>query len=141
MSDKAVKTLILAAVLIGGGWLAWKWYQNYKAGQAGGGVPQLGTNLNSIAPELVGGSTGPAVAPAVNTPINITITESTQSRMPETPNVPMIPGGLNQSNPLGMDNNNPLEQANVGEASEVPEDAALEEPLMKVSQRRRRDRD
>jgi hypothetical protein len=135
VSDKSIKTLIIAGVLVVGAWFAWRYYQNYKAGQTGGGVPQLGTNLNSVAPELVGGSTGPAVAPAVNTPINITITDNTSKQMPETPNVPMLPGGANPGEPLGAGINNPLEQANSGTPSTVPEDAATQEPLMKTSQR------
>ena len=122
MSDKAVKTIILAGVLVLGAWFAWRYYQNWKAGQAGGGVPQLGTNLNSMAPELVGGSTGPAVAPAVNTPINITITDNTQrGAMPESPNVPMVPGG-----PI----RNPVTNSNEAPGSAVPEDAAMQEPLI-----------
>jgi len=105
--------------------LAWRLYQNYKANQIdGGGAPQLGTNLNSIAPELVGGSSGPAVSPAVNTPVSITITDnrSIQAQEPEAPNTPVIPGG-----PM----RNPLGEATEDTGSEVPEDAAMETPLVK----------
>lgn len=124
MSDKTVKTLILLAVLAGGGYLAWRWYSNYRAGQAGG-VPQLGTNLNSVAPELVGGSSGPAVAPAANIPVNITITDnrSSQREMPETPNTPMFPANTPP--------NNQLNAANEDSGSDMPEDAATVQPLVK----------
>jgi hypothetical protein len=47
--------LIVAAVAVAG-YLGWRWWQNR---QQGGGTGQLGTNLNSIAPALVAGSTGP----------------------------------------------------------------------------------
>jgi hypothetical protein len=132
--DKTVKTLILVAVLAGAAYLAWRWYQNYKAGQTGGGVPQLGTNLNSVAPELVGGSSGPSVAPVVSTPVTVTITQDTKSAMPETPNTPMIPAGASDSAPLGADTNNPIGAATADSGSDMPEDAATVEPLVKQSQ-------
>lgn len=123
VSDKTVKTLIILAVLAGGGYLAWRWYANYRAGQAGGGVPQLGTNLNSVAPELVGGSSGPAVAPAANIPVSITITDSRSTQMPETPNTPMLP--------VNQPTNNQLNAANDDSGSDMPEDAATVTPLVK----------
>lgn len=132
--DKTLKTLILVAVLAGGIYLAWRFYQNYKAGQLGGGVPQLGTNLNSVAPELVGGSAGPSVAPVVNTPVNVTITQDTRSTMPETPNTPMIPAGASSDNPMGADTNNPVSNATADTGGSMPEDAATVEPLVKQSQ-------
>lgn len=74
---KDTKTLLIIGVVIVAGYLAWRMYQNYKAQQPGGG--QLGTNLNSIAPELVGGSQGPEVQPAFNVPVNITVSTSDTS--------------------------------------------------------------
>lgn len=132
--DKTLKTLILVAVLAGAAYLAYRWYQNYKSGQTGGGVPQLGTNLNSVAPELVGGSAGPSVAPVVNTPVNVTITQDTRAQMPDTPNVTMIPAGQSDTAPLGADNNNPLGAANEDTGGTMPEDAATVEPLVKTAQ-------
>lgn len=38
-------------------------------------APGGSTDLNSVAPELVGGSSGPTVGPAVQLPVNITLTE------------------------------------------------------------------
>jgi len=133
-NDKLMKTLILVAVLAGGAYLAWRFYQNYKTGQLSGGVPQLGTNLNSVAPELVGGSAGPSVAPVVNTPVNVTITQDTRSTMPETPNTPMIPAGSSDSAPMGADTNNPVSNATADAGGSMPEDAATVEPLVKQSQ-------
>jgi hypothetical protein len=91
---KSSHTWIIAGVAAVAVFLAWRWYQNYQAAQPGGG--QLGTNLNSIAPELVGGSQGPTAQPAFNVPVNITVSSS--SPPPETPDKDdrMIP-----ANPVG----------------------------------------
>jgi hypothetical protein len=133
VSDKTIKTLLMVGVLAVGAWFAWRYYQNYKAGQTGSGVPQLGTNLNSIAPFLVGGSSGPAVAPAVNTPVNITITESSVSKMPDisrgsNPTGPVFPG-----TPMmpARDTDNQLETANSAPADTMQEDTAEKVPLIK----------
>jgi len=64
---------ITAVIVIG--YVGWRWWQARQSGNSP--TASFGTNLNSVAPEMVGGSSGPAVAPAVNTPINITVTEST----------------------------------------------------------------
>lgn len=92
--NKNAKIAIIVVVVAVGGYLAWRWYQNYKAAQPGGG--QLGTNLNSIAPELVGGSQGPVAQPAFDVPININVSSS--SPPPETPDAQdqMVP-----ANPVG----------------------------------------
>lgn len=136
-NDKTLKTLILVVVLAGGAYLAWRFYQNYKAGQTGG-VPQLGTNLNSIAPELVGGSAGPSVAPVISTPVNVTITQDTRAQMPDTPNVTMIPAGSSDNSPLGADINNPLGAANADTGGSMPVDSATVEPLVKTAQEQQR---
>jgi hypothetical protein len=118
----------MVGVLAVGAWFAWRYYQNYKAGQTGGGVPQLGSNLNSVAPFLVGGSSGPAVSPAVNTPVNITITETGGATFPDrdsginVPNTPMIPTAAT---------NNPLENANTIGADTMQDDTADKAPLIK----------
>lgn len=54
MDKKTKAILILGAVLVGG-YLALRWWENRQ----GGGGGQLGTNLNSVAPALIAGSTGP----------------------------------------------------------------------------------
>jgi hypothetical protein len=94
MKNKTVQIGIVVAVLAVGGFLAWRWWQNRQAATPGGG--QLGTNLNSIAPELVGGSSGPVAQPAFDVPVNITVSSS--SPPPETPDSSdqMVP-----ANPVG----------------------------------------
>lgn len=56
--DKRVKwgLIGLAAVVVA--YFGYQWWQN-RSSSGGSGVPQLGTNLNSVAPELIAGSTGP----------------------------------------------------------------------------------
>lgn len=54
--NKKTKTVLIAVAVAGAVYLIYKWYVGR---QSGGGGTQLGTNLNSIAPELIGGSTGP----------------------------------------------------------------------------------
>lgn len=95
--NKNTKTLIIIGVLVVAGYLAWRAYQNYKANQPGGG--QLGTNLNSIAPELVGGSQGPVAQPAFNVPVNISVSSSSPAPPPETPDAgdTMIPANATSS--------------------------------------------
>jgi len=73
--------LILLAVLVIGGFLVMRWYENKKAAEANNNgqannLGPTGSNLNSIAPELVGGSTGPSIGPAMSVPIDITVTSS-----------------------------------------------------------------
>lgn len=94
---KDTKVLIIAAVVVAAGYIAWRLYQNYKANQPGGG--QLGTNLNSIAPELVGGSQGPTAQPAFNVPVNISVSSSSPAPQPETPDAgdQMIPANATSS--------------------------------------------
>jgi hypothetical protein len=112
MQDKTLKTLLLVAVLVLGAYILWRLYQNWKAngGSFGGTFGQLGTNLNSIAPELVGGSQGPQAGPGVNMPVNITLTETTNSQEP--PPQAMVPAGQSADNPLGMQSPNALTMAN-----------------------------
>jgi hypothetical protein len=92
--NKNVKIGIGLAVLAIAGYLAWRWWQARQAATPGGG--QLGTNLNSIAPELVGGSSGPVAQPAFDVPVNITV--SSESPPPQSPDADdtMIP-----ANPVG----------------------------------------
>jgi hypothetical protein len=92
--NKTGKALLLAGVAAVAVFLAWRWWQNRQAATAGGG--QLGTNLNSIAPELVGGSSGPVAQPAFDVPVNITVSSS--SPPPDSPDDgdKMIP-----ANPVG----------------------------------------
>lgn len=72
--SKTTRTLLLVAALAAAGFLVWKYMRNRQQQNTGTGT--LGTNLNSVAPELIGGSTGPSLGPAVNLPINITLTDT-----------------------------------------------------------------
>lgn len=93
--SKGWKTVIIVGAVAVAAYLAWRWYQNRQASTPGGG--QLGTNLNSIAPFLVGGSSGPTAQPAVNVPVNINYTATAPP--PETPDAgdQMIPANATSS--------------------------------------------
>jgi|SRR5215472_14210067 len=89
---------IVAAIVV---YVAYRWYQARQGNQVGG----LGTNLNSVAPELVGGSTGPSVGPALNTPITITLNEAASSTAAaEMPENQMVPVNANTRTTLDMAN-------------------------------------
>lgn len=71
--------LIAAAVLAVAAFLAVRWYEKRQQAVYGSGLTQgqdTGSNLNSVAPELVGGSTGPSIGPALSTPITINVNSS-----------------------------------------------------------------
>jgi hypothetical protein len=95
--NKGIKIALVVGAAAIAAWLAWRWYQQRQASTPGGG--QLGTNLNSIAPFLVGGSSGPTAQPAVNVPVNINYTESSPAPLPETPDSDdmMIPANATSS--------------------------------------------
>lgn len=76
------KHLLILVAIAGAAVVAYVGYRWWQARQPGTPVGGLGTNLNSVAPELVGGSTGPSVGPAVNTPISITLNEAANSTAP-----------------------------------------------------------
>lgn len=52
---KGMRTFLIIAVLAVAAYFAYEWYINRQSTTGG----SLGANLNSVAPELVGGSTGP----------------------------------------------------------------------------------
>lgn len=77
MTKKTAHALIIVAVVAVAGYLAYRWYRNRQAnGASGMNESGLGSNLNSVAPELVGGSAGPTAGPAVSMPLNITLQET-----------------------------------------------------------------
>lgn len=94
MSKNARMWVIIGAIAVTL-YLGYKIYQNYTMNSPGGGP--LGTNLNSIAPELVGGSQGPVAQPAFNVPVNINV--SSTAPPPETPDSgdQMIPANATSS--------------------------------------------
>lgn len=73
---KNVKVTLVVVALAVGGYLVFRWYENRKANGTNSPTGALGTNLNSVAPELVGGSSGPDVGPAVQMPLTITLNET-----------------------------------------------------------------
>ena len=61
-----------------------------KRGNEGTGSGPLGTNLNSVAPELIGGSSGPSQGPAVDVPVTINVTDtSSESTSKPSTNAPI----------------------------------------------------
>lgn len=59
MSKRTRVILILIAVAVAA-YLVYRWYMNRQAANTGtADTTGMGSNLNSVAPELVGGSTGP----------------------------------------------------------------------------------
>jgi hypothetical protein len=73
--DRRTKIILVVGALIVAGYIAWRYYESKKNNESSG-TGQLGSNLNSVAPELIGGSTGPSLGPAVSLPININLTTS-----------------------------------------------------------------
>lgn len=75
MKNKTAWLLVLGAA----GLVALYLYMRHRNQQSVGGAQSptggLGTNLNSVAPELVGGSSGPSLGPAVSLPITISLTQ------------------------------------------------------------------
>lgn len=122
MNKKTMITLAIVGALAVGGYFLWQWWKAYQA--QGGGNLGLGTNLNSVAPELVGGSSGPQVQPAVSLPVNITLTESVASAQP--PAVTMEGISAAPDNPLtsGAITGN-------GNMGTMSEDTSMDVPLMK----------
>lgn len=72
---KNAKVALWVAGLALAAYFAYRWWQHRQAGQDSSPTGSLGTNLNSVAPELVGGSSGPSVGPAVSMPLNITLSQ------------------------------------------------------------------
>ena len=103
---KNTRMLLIVAGFAVAAYFAYRWYQNRQASQGGSPTGSTGTNLNSVAPELIGGSTGPSVGPALSAPINITLnnTESSASSG-EIPSEQMyganhtVPSALMRANP------------------------------------------
>lgn len=72
-------------------------------------APGGSADLNSVAPELVGGSSGPVVGPAVSLPVNITLTEQA-SQAPK----PQVLGPDMDSGPRPDMNMNPVHRQRGG---------------------------
>jgi hypothetical protein len=110
--SKNTRMLLVLAGLAVAAYLVYRWYENKQAAAAGGnsGTTGTGTNLNSVAPELVGGSTGPSIGPALQAPVTINITSTSANQnasanpvgalAPVQPQNPMIPAGVITSTSL-----------------------------------------
>lgn len=132
---KEHKILLGAAVIAVLAYLAIRWYENQKSSQLGntqGGAAE-GTNLNSIAPELVGGSTGPSIGPALSTPITINVTSSEPKSPAANPVAAMASGtvvgpvdaGANGSMlPSAAVSSSALSRANPDNSATGPQDRA-----------------
>jgi len=122
-----MKMLLLLGAAAVAAYVAYRMWKNYQANGGGPGSPfQVGTNLNSIAPELVGGSTGPSVGPGVDLPINITLTETIAK--PEGHPNSMVPIGTSPDNQLLAANPN----GNGIGGSMMMEDSSETPPAMKT---------
>jgi hypothetical protein len=120
VSSKTMWTLLIVAAFVIGAYFLYQWWKKYQA--QNGGSFSLGTNLNSVAPELIGGSSGPQVQPAVSLPVNITLTETTSSPQPPAEN--MVP--MNNTTPDALSMANPA----TGSGSTMPEDSSQQAPLV-----------
>jgi hypothetical protein len=80
--SKNMRMVLIVAALAVVAYIAYRWYENKQAqnAQPGSQTTATGTNLNSVAPELVGGSTGPSIGPALQAPVTINITSEAQQQ-------------------------------------------------------------
>ena len=67
----------------------YRYIQNRGGTESGSGA--LGTNLNSVAPELIGGSSGPSQGPAVDVPVTINVTDTSSTGSPDSDAFPGYP--------------------------------------------------
>lgn len=90
----------LAAAIVA--FFVWRWWTNRQSNNSGDNVaPGGSTDLNSVAPELIGGSSGPNVGPAVSLPVNITLTEQADTApKPQVDGDDMEGGGRHKNHPL-----------------------------------------
>lgn len=80
LDDRAKTALILAGIAVAA-YLGYRWWKNRSSSEASSG---LGANLNSVAPALVGGSTGPDsgldyTAPTINVSDSAPVTSGGQA--------------------------------------------------------------
>jgi hypothetical protein len=125
---KNTRSLLLLGALAVAAYLAYRWYESKKAAAAGGSpTGALGTNLNSVAPELIGGSSGPSVGPALSAPVNITLSETvtpdqvtSSSTGIGNPGSPLTPGGaLTPGTPMTSANNQTMTPMSVQSTSQA----------------------
>lgn len=79
--DKRLKIGLIVVVVAIVAYLTYRWWLGRQS-TIQSPTQSFGTNLNSVAPELVGGSAGPSVgsAPAVSLPVTVNITDPMNDR-------------------------------------------------------------
>lgn len=78
-----MRTILIIGGLAVVAYFVYRWYVNQQSGSTNSPTGSLGTNLNSIAPELVAGSTGPTSGLVYNqapTTVNLTLPNGSQSQ-------------------------------------------------------------
>lgn len=80
------RTAVTLAVIAVAAYLGYRWWRGRQGGGGGAGAG-LGSNLNSVAPELIGGSAGPDSAPAYTAP-TVNVNEVIQPGPPPQAPVP-----------------------------------------------------
>lgn len=115
MNKRTAITLAVVAGVVVVGYVIYRWWQSRAAAAGGSPTGTFGTNLNSVAPELVGGSSGPSVGPALSAPVNITLNETSpaaaqQPLAQQGTNVPsgLEPGGIDMSPVNNTTGTNPM---------------------------------
>jgi hypothetical protein len=103
--DKKQKTTLILAVVAVAVYLAYRWYENKQS--ANQGTTQLGSNLNSIAPALIAGSSGPTsglsyYAGSTNVYESAPVSTATA---PTAATTPTTPSGSGRRWPLGAGSN------------------------------------
>src|SRR5215469_13487691 len=99
--DKRAWLIIGAVALIGIGiYLYLRNRGEENAEDTGAVAPGGSTNLNSVAPELVGGPSGPDVTPQVSLPVNITLTTTETAPPPQLTGPEMEAGQMIQGSPV-----------------------------------------
>ena len=91
--DKRTKVGLLIGVLAVAAYIAWKLWQGKQAGQSasdntnGASTSGTGSNLNSVAPELVAGATagGTNAAPGAVIPVNVTVEQEAPAPSSQVP--------------------------------------------------------
>jgi|SRR5215831_3100571 len=86
MNANTKKLVILGALAVSA-YFAYRWWVNRQNGTDTGGLPQLGTNLNSVAPDLLAGPGGGVQYTAPST--TVAVSGSSETVNPPTPKPPV----------------------------------------------------
>jgi len=106
--SKNTKTLLWVGIIAVAAYLGYRWYKNKQASAAGAAATSAplstssaGSNLNSVAPELIGGgdAAGTTVQPVLTVPVTVSIDQTSQNP-PAQPQTPVI--GVNATTPSGV---------------------------------------